>query len=187
MKRYKNPPGPSRVGAAAVMLAVSVGLWTLAGIWYTAARRPYLTAQETAVSLSGAEDMNADPPLMAEYGVLSAARALDSRGDTTGYLVVSVKNGYKSPIRVQSTFSADGSRLAAIRILSHNETEYLGDRIATEGFTAPFSGRLLPVKLWQSAAVGSPVDGLSGSTVSAQAVVGAVNNAHAFLLAYLAA
>lgn len=187
MARYKKPPNPTRLMSAALMLAVSVLLWMVAGVWYTAARRPYLVAADTTVSLEGARQLEADEGLLAEYGVLSAAETLDSNGAPGGYVVIVARTGYKSVIRAQVTFSADASRVAAVRILSHNETEYLGDRIASDSFTGGFAGRLLPVKLWQSAALGSPVDGLSGSTVSAQAVVEAVNNAHAFLQRYLAA
>ena len=187
MARYKNPPGPSRLGASAVMLVVSVVLWLLAGIWYTTVRQPYLTTHDTAVSLAGAKELSAPAALLADYGILSAAQALDGNGSPTGYVVVATRTGYKSAIRVQATFSVDGSRLSAIRILSQNETEYLGDRIASDSFIGGFTGRLLPVKLWSSAAMGSPVDGLSGSTISAQAVVEAVNNAHGFLQVYLTA
>ena len=187
MARYKKPPRPSRLASATLMLAVSVLLWMVAGVWYTAARRPYLVAEDTAVSLEGARELEADEALLAEHGVLSAAETLDSTGGPDGYVVIVARTGYKSVIRAQVTFSADGSRVAAVRILSQNETEYLGNRIASDNFTDGFAGRLLPVKLWQSAAVGSPVDGLSGSTVSAQAVVEAVNSAHAFLRVYLAA
>lgn len=183
--QHKYPRRPTRLLAAGVMAAVSVGLWPLSGIWYTAARQPYLTAESTTVPLSGAQELPAGEAQMAAYGVLSAARALDSAGKLSGYVIISAQTGYKSVIRVQSTFSADGSRLAGVRVLSQNETEYLGDRVATEGFTAPFAGRLPPMKLWGSAAVGSPIDGLSGSTISSQAVVTAVNKAYGFLQEYL--
>lgn len=66
-------------------------------------------------------------------------------------------------------------------MLSQHETEYLGARIATEGFAADFAGRKMPLKLADSARLGSPVDGLSGSTISAQAVVDGVNDAREFL------
>lgn len=177
----------TRLASALLMLAVAVGLVALSGWWYTAARHPYLTTHPVTVSVAGAAPLDTTEIDPAAYGVLSAARTLDSTGQPSGYVMVAATQGYKSVIRVQCTFSADGTTLAGVRVVSQDETEYLGNRIATQSFTAPFGGRLLPVKLWTSAMVGSPVDGLTGSTISAQAVVDGVNNAHRFLQAYLAA
>lgn len=179
--------GPSRRLAAGMMLVAAILLVALSGVWYTAARRPYLTIHPLSVPVAGAEALEAPAALMARHGVLSAARTLDGAGAPSGYLIIAEKTGYKSPIRVECTFSADGGTLAGIRILSQEETEYLGTRITSESFTTPFAGRRLPVKLWQSAAPGSPVDGLTGSTISAQAVVDAVNNAYTFLQQFTAA
>ncbi len=187
MKRYKNRRPPSRWLAAVGMTALSLALWVLSGAWYTTARAAYLTPSDAAVPMAGARPLEDRADLQAAYGVLSAAAALDGNGAVTGYVLITAKTGYKSTIRVQTTFTADGDRLAAIRVLSQNETEYLGTRVTGEAFTSGFAGRLMPVKLWPSAALASPVDGLSGSTISAQAVVEAVNNAHAYLKAYLAA
>lgn len=177
----------SRAWSVCLAVAVGIALWPLSGLWYTAARAPYLTADAVAVQTAGAQALPVEQGRLAEYGVVSAAAVSDASGRTSGYVLISEQQGYKSVIRVQSTFAADGARLAGVRVLSQNETEYLGDRVAEEGFTMPFAGRALPIKLWGSAALGSPVDGLSGSTISASAVVSAVNNAHAFLQAYLAA
>ena len=174
-----------RLPAMLLALAVGVGLWPLAGLWYTSLRQAELTAQPTQVATVDAEELTVSAEQQAAYHVLSAARALDRQGKTSGYVVITAVQGYRSVIRVQSTFSADAQRLAGIRVLSQNETEYLGERVATEGFTSRFAGRKAPLKLWGSAAQGSPVDGLSGSTISARAVVQAVNDAHRFLQAYL--
>lgn len=173
--------GPTRRLAAGMMLVTAILLVVLSGVWYTTARRPYLTVHPLSVPVAGARAVDAPAVLLTQHGVLSAARTLDGTGAHSGYLIIAEKNGYKSPIRVECTFSVDGKTLAGIRILSQDETEYLGTRITAESFTAPFAGRLLPIKLWQTAAPGSPVDGLTGSTVSAQAVVDAVNNAYTFL------
>ena len=183
----KKPKRISRAWSVCLLAIMGIGLWPLSGLWYTAVRAPYLIPDAVAVQTAGAQALAVDKGQLARYGVVSAAEALDADGHISGYVLISEQQGYKSVIRVQSTFTPDGAHLAGVRVLSQNETEYLGDRIAAEGFTMPFAGRTLPVKLWGSAALGSPVDGLSGSTISVSAVVTAVNNAHAFLRAYLAA
>ena len=172
--------------SALFMTAVSVGLVILSGVWYTTARQPYLISHPIGVTVVGADPLDTDLP-MEPYGVLSAARALDGQGRTTGYILVVAQTGYKSVIRLQCTFSADGTTLAGVQVISQDETPYLGSRITSHDFTASFAGRRMPIKLWTTTTLGSPVDGLTGSTISAQAVVDGVNNAHRYLQAYLAA
>ncbi len=182
--QYKYKAAP-RWLAGLTMLAVSLALWLATPVAYGALRRDFLTAADTAVVMTDARELAAAEEQMTRYGILSAAAALD--GETvSGYVVMVATQGYKSVIRLQTTFEADGQRLAAVRVVSQDETEYLGDRIASPSFTEGFVGRRMPVKLWGSAALGSPVDGLSGSTVSAEAVVKGVNAAHAFLQDYMA-
>ena len=171
---------------AVAALVLGVGLWPLAGMWYAAARQEELGSVSVTVDTANLEQLTVTEELRETYGLLFAARALDGSGQVSGYVVVTTATGYKSEIRVESTFSTDGGRLAGIRVLSQNETEYLGERVATEAFTVQFKGRKLPVKLAKSAAEGSPIDGLSGATVSSGAVVDAVNSAGDFLTAYLA-
>lgn len=177
-RRYRSP---SRWGALGLMLLLSVGLVAGSVRGYAALRAAYTEPTDTAVALAGAEELPVSPAQAEQYHVLSAARALDAAGQTGGYVVVTARQGYRSEIRVQSTFTADGSTLAGMRVLSQHETEYLGARIATESFAADFAGRKMPLKLADSAALGAPVDGLSGSTISAQAVVDAINDAREFV------
>lgn len=174
-----------RLPLALLALAVAVGLWPLAGYWYTAARQEQFSSVPITVAAAEWQELTVSQGERDAYGLLSAARAVDENGQVSGFTVVTVCTGYKSPIRVQSTFSADGRRLAEMRVLSQNETEYLGERVATEVFAALFKGRKLPLKLSQSAVYGSPVDGIAGATVSSKAVVDAVNNAYGFLTAHL--
>lgn len=177
--RYR---GSRRLLAFLLMLAVSVGVVFAAAVWYNTARADYLThAEGVTVPLSVARDISLTAQEKEIYRVESAAQAEDTAGQVTGYVIVTTARGYKSDIRVQSTFAADGETLAGIRVLSQDETEYLGTRVESVDFTSLFAGRLAPMKLWGTATVGSPIDAISGSTVSSQAVVDAVNHAYAFL------
>ncbi len=177
--RYRSP---SRLGAFLLITAVSVGVVFAAYGWYTVARAAYLTpAQEVEVPMAGAQEIAVSNDAREQYGIDSAARALDASGQATGYVVVTTMQGYKSAIRVQSTFAADGKTLASMRVLSQDETAYLGSRVQTAEFSMLFDGRRAPMKLWGSASLGSPIDALSGATISSKAVVDAVNNAYYFL------
>lgn len=178
-RRYR---GSRRLLATLLMLAVSVGTVFAAAVWYHAARADYLTSTEgVTVPLSVARVIPITAQEKDTYHIDSAAQAEDTSGQVTGYLIITTVRGYKSDIRVQTTFAADGETIAGIHVLSQNETEYLGNRIESVDFTSLFVGRLAPMKLWGTATVGSPIDAISGSTVSSQAVVDAVNNAYAYL------
>lgn len=178
-RRYR---GARRLLACLLMSAMSVGTLLLSAVWYNTARAKQLTpAEGVAVPIAVARMMDVTAQEKDTYRVESAARAEDTAGQVTGYVVITVVRGYKSDIRVQTTFAADGVAIAGIEVLSQDETEYLGTRVQTAEFTSPFAGRLAPMKLWGSATLGSPIDAISGSTVSSQAVVDAVNNAYAFL------
>ena len=177
--RYR---GPRRIIACLLMLVVSVGLIFGAKALYQAANAAYLTAQDgVAVPLSVVRVIDVTAQEKEAYQVESAALTEDTAGQVTGYTIVTVMRGYKSDIRVQTTFAADGDTIAGIRVLSQDETEYLGTRVESEAFPSLFAGRRAPLKLWGPSTLGSPIDALTGATVSSQAVIDAVNNAYAFL------
>lgn len=176
-------PAAVRLVACLWMLAVGVMGVVFACVGYRSFRADYRRSAPETVPLDGVEALSLLPEAAERFGVASVAAALDARKQVGGYVVVTEEPGYRSTIRVCSTFSADGRRLVGMRVLSQNETEYLGARISDERFAAAFSGRKMPVKLAGSPALGAAVDGLSGSTVSAEAVVRAVNNAQKYLLA----
>ncbi len=178
-RRYRARP---RAWATALMSVVAAGTVLLAYEWYTVARQTYLVPQDgVTVAAASTEELAVSAPLKERYRVSAAAVAYDAAGELRGYVVKSTVRGYKSDIVVETTFAADGETVATMRVLDQEETEYLGERVQTEAFSAVFAGRRAPMKLWGSATLGSPIDALSGATVSSQAVVSAVNNAYACL------
>lgn len=174
--------GSKRILAAVLMLVVSIAVVVAVGYGYRVANDVYLKPQQVSVSTANTKELTISGQEKADYAVETAAQALDADGNVVGYVVVTTQRGYKSDIRVQTTFTADGKVIAEMRVLDQDETEYLGTLVQTEGFSAVFAGRRAPMKLWGTAAKGSPIDALSGATVSSTAVVTAVNNAHAFVL-----
>ena len=170
-----------------LMLLLSAAVLTAAGLWYTAANREFLQTHPVTMDVREGRPLAPTPEMTGELGIEQAEQLLNARGDVAGWRITAAVQGYKSLIRVRATFSADGALLAEMEVLSQNETEYLGERIAGESFAADFRGRKLPLRLTGEPKTGSPVDGLSGSTVSAKAVVTAVNNAHLALEEFLAA
>lgn len=84
--------------------------------------------------------------------------------------------GYGGPVLVRLTLD-DAGKIAKLDVggARFSETEGVGSRVRDEAFTGSFIGLTPPLTL------GKDVDGISGATVSSQAVVDAVNEAAAFL------
>lgn len=84
--------------------------------------------------------------------------------------------GYGGPVLVRVRLNADG----AIESLNVGETRFaetdgVGGKVKDESFIRQFVGKTPPLEL------GKDIDGISGATVSSQAVVDAVNQAAEFL------
>ncbi|MBE6778001.1 MAG: FMN-binding protein [Ruminococcaceae bacterium] len=163
------------------MVVASVAVILLSGVWYNTARQPQLTVHGTSTPVEGTRPIPFTQEDAEAYGLEAASRTLDASGTPTGYLLITAATGYRSRIRVQTVFAEDRRTVVSLRVLYQQETEYLGTRITGEEFQAQFAGRLAPLRLWTVPGEGSPVDGLSGSTVSSQAVVKAVNGGYRFL------
>ena len=84
--------------------------------------------------------------------------------------------GYGGPVLVRLTLDEQG-KISALDIggARFAETQGIGSRVLEKNFAQSFVGLTPPLTL------GEQVDGISGATVSSQAVVGAVNEAAAFL------
>ncbi|MCH5315116.1 MAG: FMN-binding protein [Eubacterium sp.] len=125
-------------------------------------------------------DMNAQ-----EYNVSKVLEAYDAQSRLVAYVVENSETGYNqaSPIKISSVISADGAIICSVNILSQQETEYLGVRIAEDEFLNQFEGRYFPIVSSDSDDKGSKIDTISNSTISSQAVIDGVNKAQSFVKA----
>lgn len=132
------------------------------------------------ISLSDAEKMH--------FHALAAYTCFDEAGKTVAFRVETQVIGYNEevPIVVASTLRSDGAVLCGIEVVKQKESTYYGARIATSEFSARFSGRRMPLLLTGTAGRGAHIDGISGATLSSQAVVDAVNHAGAWVRAHIA-
>lgn len=90
----------------------------------------------------------------------------------TAFRVVA-PDGYSGKIAVMVGIRPDQS-VHAIEILNHAETPGLGDKISAPWFKALFTGKSLDSSVWRVKKDGGDFDQLTGATISARAVVGAV-------------
>lgn len=87
-------------------------------------------------------------------------------------------NGYNGKIRLVAGINADQT-LAGVRVVSHQETPGLGDRIdaAKDDWILQFAGQSLqnpPLNDWAVKKDGGQFDQFTGATITARAVVSAV-------------
>ena len=94
-------------------------------------------------------------------------------------------NGYSGPIKLLVAVLEDGS-LGGVRVLSHQETPGLGDRIeeAKSDWVLGFSGRSLAAPVedqWRVQRDGGAFDQFTGATITPRAIVRAVKNTLLFV------
>ncbi len=111
--------------------------------------------------------------------ISSAYKALGASGETMGYIISALANGYGGAMEVLVAVNADGS-IKNVRILSDNETPGLGKNAAKESFVSQYY--LLPQKAFtvvkNTKTAEDEILALSGATISSKAVTEAVNAAY---------
>lgn len=113
--------------------------------------------------------------------VKEAFKALNG-SETAGYVVKVSPKGYKGPIDMIVGIKNDG-KLGGIKILSQGETPGLGARVEEEGFMDKFKGldTKEDIKVVKTETTNSSeVQGVTGATISSNAVVTGVNEALKF-------
>lgn len=116
-------------------------------------------------------------------GITEWTRALDDQGKLLGTLLVSQKRGYGGQVPVMVALDVEGE-LLDIRVLAHEETPGLGNKIEEASFTQQFSKKTtqLPFSLDEGSQQVQTIDAISGATQSSRAVTDAVNEAVEFYL-----
>ena len=90
------------------------------------------------------------------------------------------KQGFGGPVAVKVAFNEDGSiKALTIGDDDFNETPGLGAKAQEEVFISQFAGKMPPLSLRKAdeEASASNIDGITGATVTSQAVVDAINEA----------
>lgn len=103
----------------------------------------------------------------------------DAQGNTVGYAVSTVSNGYGGQVKVMTGIS-EGEIINIDVYYNDDETPGLGKNTSNESFTSQFSGLLTSEMIVVDkdySGEGSKVDAVTSSTISSRAVVTAVNEA----------
>lgn len=176
------------LGFAVAATALLSGVWTLTRDTVRAnedAARAQLLGQTLPPGSYDNALLQSRAPLpdaaAARLGVPTPAWAHIARrqGRISGYVLpVVAPNGYGGRIELLVGFGADG-RVAGVRVVSHKETPGLGDYV-TGDWARQFAGRG-PDARWSVRKDGGDFDYVSGATVSARAVTGAVGRASAVM------
>ena len=139
-------PTVKRLLSLLIIAGVSVGLLFVADL----ATGALLQAQENSViserfdtwlAAARYEELNTDK----SEPVTAAHAAKNTDGNTVGYGVTAVVQGYAGTIEVHTALSADGKTVKGIRIGAHKETEGYGARVAEPSFTSRFENIGTPV------------------------------------------
>lgn len=176
--------------AATLLVALVLGgpLEQAAARAHAAAERAWITAvlggSPADIDLD-ALSVHVDPVLFATTSpVVLYAPATGPDGKRVA-LRLTTPDGYNGDIEFAMSVAADG-RIEAVTVIEHRETRGFGGDIlkANSRWLATFGGRALDLPgggTWSLATDGGAIDGVSGATVTADAMITAINRGLRFL------
>jgi Na+-translocating ferredoxin:NAD+ oxidoreductase subunit G len=186
--------GSRRRGLAALIGLAAAGALLVALTWQAAAprieeNRRLFEQQELADVLADEPFDNRltdsgrplDDPLARETGVTRAWLALQGERPAGVVLRAVARDGYSGSIVLLLGISPEGQVLG-VRVTEHRETPGLGDAIelARSPWIGQFTTRSLgdpPSERWRVRRDGGDFDGITGATITARAVTGAIGRA----------
>lgn len=120
-----------------------------------------------------------DPQMLGSDKPLKVHRARWRGQPVAAVFEVIAPDGYSGSIKLLVAIAEDGV-IAGVRVISHRETPGLGDYIEVErsNWILGFDGRSLsnpPLRSWRVKKDGGVFDQVTGATITARAVVKAVN------------
>ena len=183
--KKKNKYAP--IISAVVMLIASGAV--IAGTHFAseAAYSSYDSSQPIPFTIASTEAVDVAAYPAADYGVISAEVCKDASGAVVAYTVETSEIGFnaESPIILKSTIAADGTLLVGIKVVDQDESKYYGEQIKESWYQDKFDGRLFPILSGTDSGKGSHIDGISGATVTSDAVLRSINNAYNFVMEQL--
>lgn len=144
------------------------------------------TAQEFlksgVVTLETIEAIAVDGFTSEDATIEEAGKVIGENGETEAYVVTVSSAGFSpEPIVLKLKFDATGTTLLQYKVVSQNETPTLGGKIQEEAFITSLTGITAPVYVEGQDETGTKVDGITGATISTEAVVRCINSAYEFL------
>ena len=157
----------------AAIAAVSLGIVydiTLEPIEAQRRRTQERMLREVLANASDFREMSVETP----GSIVRVFEGLDN-GRTVGYVIELAPMGFGGAINMMVGISGGGT---GMRILRHGETPGFGAYIVRESFFRRFDGRnLVPLTVVRSSPGENEIQAITSSTITTQAVTGAVNEA----------
>jgi electron transport complex protein RnfG len=122
------------------------------------------------------------PELLGRDEPLPLYRARKSGQPVAAVITAVTSHGYIGPVHMLVAIAADG-RVEGVRVLAHEETPGLGDRVEDPAWLRQFAGRTPgdpDTAGWAVRRDGGRFDAISGATISSRAVIHAVRDAALF-------
>lgn len=123
-------------------------------------------------------------------GELPAYRAIDESEQTVGWVIPTGGQGFADRIEVLLGLDAEAARITGVYVLDQKETPGLGNKIVEAGWRSQFTDKAVGAPLVVTKAKPSDdreIEGITGATISSDAVVDIVNRTAADFRAALGA
>lgn len=180
---------------AAILTAITLISGLLLGIVYEITQEPIAQAQDAAkkeawqtvfpeTSLDDFVSMDVDTDAAEaaadELGVSATVDEVCEAGDLGYVVTVTDSEGYGGDIQITVGITSDGT-ISGISFLSIGETAGLGMKAKEPDFYTQYVGvQTEKFAVSKDGGDGTPIDALSGATITSRAVTGAVNTALAY-------
>lgn len=129
-----------------------------------------------AVSFQAIEEGQGELP----PGVTQVYEGLDENNNRIGIAYEAVGPGYGGDITLAVGVDPGTNSVIGIKVLSHEETPGMGDKIEGESFLSQFTGKPVDAPF----VVGQDIDGITAATVSSEAVAKLVGGTAQQVLEY---
>ncbi len=144
-----------------------------------------VSAQTFINSIDGFEAIELDANAKA---VTAADKCFNANGKLVAYAITGYGEGFCGRVSVRCYFDPDGKTLIGIQVIDQIETKGQGAEVADSPFVQRFEYAKLPVWFYDGTVPleqmgekkGTRIDTLTGATISANAVVKAVNAAYTY-------
>ncbi len=173
MKREVNDMKDSRLKGIIALAVVTVIAF---GVIYGS---KILTKDATEDNTEIVEELPGAIDVADAEGIVSARELTDDSGALTGYSVVAKAKGFApptNPVTWEVVFESDAKTIKEVKVVSHGETPGYGAEMEESSYLEQFKG--------MAGTESSEIDGVSGATVTSEAIRLLVNNAYEFISAH---
>ena len=129
------------------------------------------------IAFTDAASFSEEESLSLESKSVLYACALDTEGNTIGYVFTSTNKGYGGDVTVITAIDNSGTVLKSVVLSMDDETPGLGQNAGKQDFLSRFIGKKGPFSWVKNGGTDNEITGVTSATFTSEAVIACVNDA----------